>query len=139
MSGFCLETKRERGASSRTRDRGSGGASNQGLVCVWKVVCARTTVCSCVTASNAREALCRASRLKLCKQVTMSKLNLRTLTHKHTQAPRKVTLKDKGVGGVLAVGGSKKQIMINWLTFLQNAGLNAPRLAAPASPTPRPL
>lgn len=66
----------------------------------------------------------QATRLKLCKQVPMSKLNHRTLKHTHIhtgsvqgQAQR------QGSRGVLAVGGSEKQIMINWLTFYKTLPL----------------
>lgn len=62
-------------------------------------------VCACAEVMCVRAAQCRAGRLKLCKRVTMSKLNLRTSAHSnthhtraHAHARHKVRLKDKGVG-----------------------------------------
>lgn len=135
MSGFCLERKRERKESSGMRDTGrqSGGASNQWPACFAEVCvcmrCAHQGMFVCVTAGVCVaqcEALCRASRLKLCKQVTMSKLNLRTLTYTHTYthaSPAQGQAQRQGSRGVLAVGGSEKQIMINWLTFYKTLPL----------------
>ncbi len=94
-------------------------------MCVCVCIRARGGMFVCVTAGVCVaqcEALCRASRLKLCKQVTMSKLNLRTLTHTHT-SPAQGQAQRQRSRGVLAVGGSEKQIMINWLTFYKTLPL----------------
>lgn len=117
----------------RDRGRQSGGASNQWPACFCGGVRACVCVCAhggmfvCITAGMCVaqcEALCRASRLKLCKQVTMSKLNPHTLTHKHTHtSSAQGQAQRQGSRGVLAVGGSEKQIMINWLAFYKTLPL----------------
>lgn len=93
---FCSETKREH---SRTRDRGrqSGGASNQ---------CA----CVCVCVSQPPEIMQASNN----EQIEPPHTETHTV---QGQAQR------QGSRGVLAVGGSEKQIMINWLTFYKTLPL----------------
>lgn len=74
-----------------------------------------------------------ASRLKLCKRVTMSKLNLCTLTHTHTYKPRARSGSKTREYGRFSSGWERKTDHDKLAHILQNAALNAPQLAVPAS------
>ncbi len=136
MSGFCLERKRERKESSGMRDRGrqSGGASNQWPACF-------VEVCACVRLST-RRCVCVRNCGRVCgsvwgsvpsqppeimqasnnEQIEPPHADTHTHAYVHT-SPAQGQAQRQGSRGVLAVGGSEKQIMINWLTFYKTLPL----------------
>lgn len=107
MRGFCSERRRGRKErnDARRKPKWRRRQSAAGVFCGG--VCA-----------HGGTLVCQARRLKLCKRVTMSKLN----PHTHTSAAQGQAQR-QGSRGVLAVGGSRKQIMINWLTFYKTPAL----------------